>query len=51
MKAALDDGSLDEVRFASWQELGQELKRLEQPGDVRGRPQSKRRERRGHGSR
>ena len=49
VKAALDDETLDPIRFESWLELGRELKRLKQPGDTRGRPETKRRDRRGHG--
>lgn len=51
VKAALDDGTLDIIRFESWLELGRELLRLKRPGDTRGRPESKRRDRRGHGTR
>ncbi|MFO0596771.1 MAG: ribosome small subunit-dependent GTPase A [Myxococcaceae bacterium] len=51
VKAALEDGTLDEIRFESWLELQRELERLKQPRDTRSRPESKRRERRGHGSR
>ncbi len=50
VKAALEAGTLDEVRFESWAELQRELRRLQQPGEARGRPETKRRERRGHGS-
>lgn len=51
VKAALDDGTLDEIRFASWLELQAELERLAQPAELRGRTETKRRERRGHGGR
>jgi ribosome biogenesis GTPase len=51
VKAALEDGSLPEVRYASWLELQREMAWLRQPKETRGRPESKRRERVGHGSR
>ncbi len=51
VKAALADGTLDAVRFASWLELQGEMQWLSKPGDTRGRPASKRRERLGHGQR
>jgi ribosome biogenesis GTPase len=51
VKAALDDGSLPEARFASWLELQREMAWLRQPRETRGRPESKRRERTGHGAR
>lgn len=51
VKAALADGTLDEVRFSSWLELQKEMAWLQKPGDTRGRPESKRRDRLGHGSR
>jgi ribosome biogenesis GTPase len=51
VKAALEDGTLEEVRFASWLELQREIARLRQPGDTRSRPESKRRARMGHGQR
>lgn len=51
VKAALDDGTLPEARFASWLELQREMAWLRQPKETRGRPESKRRERVGHGAR
>lgn len=51
VKAALEDGTLDEIRFLSWLELQREIARLRQPGDTRTRPETKRRDRRGHGQR
>lgn len=51
VKAALADGTLDEVRFASWLELQREMRWLQKPGETRGRPESKRRDRLGHGQR
>lgn len=51
VKAALEDGSLEEVRFESWLELQREIQWLQKPGDTRGRPESKRRARLGHGKR
>jgi ribosome biogenesis GTPase len=51
VKAALEDGTLDEIRFESWLELQREISRLRQPGDTRTRPETKRRDRRGHGQR
>lgn len=51
VKAALEDGSLEEVRFASFLELQKEMQWLKAPADSRGRPESKRRERMGHGQR
>jgi ribosome biogenesis GTPase len=51
VKAALEDGTLSEVRFASWLELQKEMAWLTQPRERRGRPESKRRERLGHGAR
>lgn len=50
VKAALEDGTLDEARFNSWLELQREIEWLQKPADARGdRPESKRRARRGHG--
>lgn len=49
VKAALDDESLDVIRFESWLELQRELERLAMPGDTRPRTETKRRDRRGHG--
>ncbi|MFT3710164.1 MAG: ribosome small subunit-dependent GTPase A [Archangium sp.] len=51
VKAALEDGTLDEIRFESWLELQREIARLRQPGDTRSRPETKRRDCRGHGQR
>ena len=52
VKTALEDGSLEDVRFESWLELQREIEWLQKPGDTRGRqPQSKRRARLGHGTR
>ncbi len=51
VKKALEDGSLEEVRFFSFLELQKEIEWLHKPGDTRGRPESKRRERLGHGQR
>ena len=51
VKAALEDGTLDEIRFESWLELQREIERLHKPGDSRGRPETKRRARLGHGKR
>lgn len=48
VKAALENGTLDQVRFDSWWELQQELARLRQPHDIRERATSKRRQRVGH---
>jgi ribosome biogenesis GTPase / thiamine phosphate phosphatase len=50
VKAALENETLDEIRFESWLELQREMEWLAKPGDTRGRrPESKRRERLGHG--
>ncbi len=49
VKAALDDETLDEIRFESWLELQREMEWLSKPSDTRGRPESKRRARVGHG--
>lgn len=49
VKAALENETLDEIRFLSWLELQAELERLAKPADLRGRTESKRRDRRGHG--
>jgi ribosome biogenesis GTPase len=51
VKAALEDGTLEDVRFESWLELQREIQWLQKPGDTRGRPESKRRARLGHGKR
>ena len=51
VKAALEDGTLEDVRFDSWLELQREIQWLAKPGDTRGRPESKRRARLGHGKR
>ena len=51
VKAALESGELDDVRFENWLALQKEIERLSKPGDLRGRPESKRRERLGHGKR
>lgn len=51
VKAALEAGSLEAVRFESWLELQREIQWLQKPGDTRGRPESKRRARLGHGKR
>ncbi len=49
VKAALDDGSLEYGRFESWRELQREIERLQLVPSERGRPESKRRSRVGHG--
>lgn len=51
VKKALDDGTLAWERFSSWLELQREMAWLRQPKETRGRPESKRRERVGHGGR
>ncbi len=51
VKAALEAGTLDEARFASWLELQKEMVWLNTPSQSRGRPETKRRERAGHGQR
>lgn len=51
VKKALDDGTLPEERYNSWSELQREMTWLQRPSDTRGRPESKRRERVGHGQR
>lgn len=52
VKAALEDGTLEEDRFNSWLELQREIEWLKKPADARGaRPESKRRARLGHGKR
>lgn len=51
VKAALEDGTLEDVRFESWLDLQREIKWLQQPADTRGRPETKRRPRLGHGKR
>jgi ribosome biogenesis GTPase len=51
VKAALDDGTLAAERFESWLELLREMTWLARPSETRGRPESKRRERVGHGVR
>ncbi len=52
VKAALEDGTLEEERFESWLELQREIEWLQKPGDSRGsRPEGKRRARLGHGTR
>jgi ribosome biogenesis GTPase len=51
VKEALARGELDALRFASWLELYAEIERLQRPDAERGRPDSKRRERLGHGNR
>lgn len=51
VKAALESGELEDVRFDSWLELQREIEWLQKPGDTRGRPESKRRARLGHGKR
>ncbi len=51
VKAALEDGTLDEIRFESWLELQREIEWLQKPADTRGRPEPKRRARVGHGPR
>jgi len=51
VKAALEGGTLPQARFASWLALQRELAWLEQPKETRGRPESRRRERVGHGAR
>jgi ribosome biogenesis GTPase len=45
VKAAVEDGTLDEDRFESWRTLQEELDRLAAPGNSRGRPVTRRRER------
>jgi ribosome biogenesis GTPase len=51
VKAALVDGSLAWARFESFLELQEEMAWLHRPSATRGRPESKRRERVGHGVR
>lgn len=51
VKAALESGELPQERFDSWLELQREMAWLQKPTDTRGRPESKRRERVGHGVR
>lgn len=51
VKAALADGSLPSTRFDSWLELEREMAWLSRPAATRGRPETKRRERMGHGTR
>jgi ribosome biogenesis GTPase len=52
VKAALEDGTLEEDRFNSWVELQREIEWLQKPADTRGaRPEGKRRARLGHGKR
>lgn len=51
VKAALESGALEDVRFESWLELQRELARLQRPSGERGHAETKRRERMGHGSR
>ncbi len=51
VKGAVENGTLDAARFRSWQELLRELARLQAPALERGRPETKRRERVGHGTR
>jgi ribosome biogenesis GTPase / thiamine phosphate phosphatase len=51
VKAALKDGTLAQARYDSWEELGREMAWLRRPPGSRGRPESKRRERVGHGVR
>ena len=51
VKAALADGSLPQSRYESWLELEREMAWLARPQATRGRPESKRRERVGHGTR
>ena len=51
VKAALADGTLAQVRFDSFLELQKEMAWLHRPSESRGRPESKRRERVGHGVR
>jgi ribosome biogenesis GTPase / thiamine phosphate phosphatase len=48
VKEAVKNGTLDEFRFASWLELQKEIHRLSVHSSVRGRTESKRRERVGH---
>ena len=51
VKAALADGTLPATRFDSWLELEREMAWLGRPAGIRGRPETKRRERMGHGTR
>jgi ribosome biogenesis GTPase len=51
VKAALDAGTLPAARFDSWLELQREMAWLDRPAETRGRPETKRRERAGHGQR
>lgn len=51
IRAALERGELEAARLASFRELSAELERLERPEGLRGRPATKRRERKGHGRR
>ncbi len=48
VKAALDSGELQADRFEGWRSLHKELLRLEQPSQIRGRPETRRKERVGH---
>lgn len=50
VKAALDDGTLPQARYDSWVQLNKELDWLAQQGP-KGRPETRRRERVGHGKR
>ena len=51
VKAAVEAGTLPAKRFESWLELQKEMAWLRKPSETRGRPESKRRERLGHGQR
>ena len=51
VKAALEAGTLPQARFDSWLELQKEMSWLRKPAETRGRPETKRRERVGHGQR
>jgi ribosome biogenesis GTPase / thiamine phosphate phosphatase len=50
VKQALEDGSLEDIRYESWLELQREMEWLAKPAQTRGRPESKRRARIGHGT-
>ena len=49
VKAAVEDETLPIDRFESWQELQREIERLQLQPSLRGRPETKRRARVGHG--
>lgn len=51
VKAALETGELDETRYESWHTLQREMQWLQTTPTNRGRPETKRRDRVGHGKR